>query len=107
MKTVSSSYERIYSVVQKIPAGRVATYGQIAALAGMPGQARLVGYALHSLPDGVDVPWHRVINAKGEISRLPEPDSGVAQRRLLEAEDVRFSPAGRIDLHRYRLIPKE
>ena len=57
----SSSYQRIYAVVRRIPEGRVATYGQVASLAGLAGQARQVGYALHALPDGTAVPWHRVV----------------------------------------------
>ncbi|MDQ3283053.1 MAG: MGMT family protein, partial [Acidobacteriota bacterium] len=61
-------YERIWSVVRRIPRGRVATYGQIAELADLEGPARQVGYALHNLPEPSDVPWHRVINARGEIS---------------------------------------
>ncbi len=64
----SSNYERIYSVIRKIPSGKVATYGQIARLAGMPRHARQVGYALHVLPEKANVPWHRVISSKGEIS---------------------------------------
>ncbi len=66
--TVSSSYQRIYAVVRRVPKGQVATYGQVAALAGLPGNARLVGYAMHALPSHTKVPWHRVINAKGEVS---------------------------------------
>ncbi|MFC1570016.1 MGMT family protein [bacterium] len=97
----SSTYKEIYKTVQRIPRGRVATYGQIARLSGMAGQARLVGYALHSLPEDMDVPWHRVINAKGEISQLPDPDSGLTQRFLLEAEGVEFNDGGRIDLNRF------
>jgi methylated-DNA-protein-cysteine methyltransferase-like protein len=107
MKTVSPLYEQIYAAVKKIPHGQVATYGQIAKMAGLSGQARLVGYALHFLPEGVDVPWHRVINARGEISRLPDPDGHIVQRQMLEAEGIPFSPAGRIDLQRYQFIPKD
>ena len=88
-------------MVRRIPPGQVATYGQIARLAGMPGQARLVGYALHSLSSDMDVPWHRVINAKGEISQLPDPDSGLTQRIILESEGVVFDARGRIDLNRF------
>lgn len=100
-KTNSSTYSRIYQAVRGIPQGKVATYGQIARLAGMPGQARLTGYALHSLPAGEDVPWHRVINAKGEISRLPDPDSGLTQRYLLEKEGIEFDSRDRVDLKRF------
>ncbi len=99
--TISETYLRIYRTVQRVPRGKVATYGQIARYAGMPGQARLVGYALHRLPAKMDVPWHRVLNAGGEISRLPDPDSGVVQRQLLEQEGIRFDKSGRIDLTCY------
>jgi methylated-DNA-protein-cysteine methyltransferase-like protein len=87
---MSATYQRIYRVVRRIPRGRVATYGQVARLAGLPGQPRLVGYALAALPDGSDVPWHRVVNARGAIS--PRADSGWlnAQRALLEAERLVF-----------------
>jgi methylated-DNA-protein-cysteine methyltransferase-like protein len=93
---------RIYRVVKRIPRGRVATYGQIATLAGLDGHARQVGYALHSLPDRSDIPWHRVINAKGEISPRSAGDSHELQRMLLEEEGVSFSLDGRVDLQRYR-----
>ena len=92
------SYQRIYAVVRRIPRGRVATYGQVAALAGLPGHARQVGYALHALPDGTAVPWHRVINARGEVSRRSVPGPELSQRMLLEREGVRFDPRGRVDL---------
>jgi methylated-DNA-protein-cysteine methyltransferase-like protein len=95
-------YELIWSVVRKIPRGRVATYGQIAELAGLGGHARQVGYALHHLPEGSDIPWHRVINAKGEISERTGGDSHELQRMLLEAEGVELDLRGRMDLERYR-----
>jgi methylated-DNA-protein-cysteine methyltransferase-like protein len=87
-------------MVRRIPRGRVATYGQVAAFAGFARQPRLAGYALHALPHGSDVPWHRVLNARGRVS-LPDTD-GVAslQRALLEREGVRFD-AGRVDLDRF------
>lgn len=94
----SSSYRRIYAVIRRIPAGRVATYGQIAALAGLPGHARQVGYALNSLSDEHDVPWHRVINSKGRISRRAESAYDDLQRVLLEAEGVVFGLNGSISL---------
>lgn len=97
---------RIYSVVRRIPRGRVATYGQIAALAGLAGHARQVGYALHALPDGATVPWHRVINAKGEVSPRAEPGWEMAQRRLLEAEGVVFDARGRVALGRFGWRPQ-
>ncbi len=88
---------RVWQAVRKIPRGRVSTYGAIARLAGMPGQARLVGYALHHLPDGAEVPWHRVVNAQGNISLPAAGGRAARQRRLLEAEGVRFA-AGKIRL---------
>ena len=92
---------RIYEVVSRIPKGKVATYGQVATLAGMRGHARQVGYALHDLPDGSDVPWHRVIIARGEISPRGVSGSDESQKRRLEAEGVDFE-AGLIDLSRFR-----
>jgi methylated-DNA-protein-cysteine methyltransferase-like protein len=97
----ADSYTRIYAVVRRIPQGRVATYGQVAALAGMAGRARQVGYALHALPEGSPLPWHRVINARGEVSPRAEPGVEGYQRFLLEEEDVEFNLAGRVDLERF------
>ena len=88
-------------MVRRIPRGRVATYGGVAELAGLGGHARQVGYALHDLPDRSDVPWHRVINARGEISPRSAGDSHELQRMLLEAEGVEISLAGKIDLKRF------
>lgn len=94
-------YELIWSVVRRVPRGRVATYGQIAEIAGLEGHARQVGYALHNLPPKSNVPWHRVVNAKGEISERTGGDSHELQRMLLEAEGVEFDAKGRMDLKRY------
>jgi methylated-DNA-protein-cysteine methyltransferase related protein len=94
----SELYSRIYGAVKRIPRGKVATYGQIARLAGAPGHARLVGYALYLLREGSGVPWHRVINTKGRISLPPDPEAGGLQRALLESEGVAFGAAGSIDL---------
>jgi methylated-DNA-protein-cysteine methyltransferase-like protein len=80
----------------------VATYGQIAELAGLEGHARQVGYALHHLPEKSRVPWHRVVNAKGEVSARSGGDSHELQRLLLEAEGIAFDLKGRMDLKRYR-----
>lgn len=97
-----SAYETIYAIVRKIPPGQVATYGQIADLANLPGRARLVGYALYRIAPDSDIPWHRVINAKGEISESPvRYGSDHLQRVLLEAEGIEFSPAGKIRLRQY------
>ena len=97
------SYRRIYATVRRIPRGRVATYGQIARLAGIPRHARQVGYALAALRDGDadTVPWHRVVNAKGEVSRRSTPGSDELQRVLLESERVAFDSLGRIDLRKF------
>jgi methylated-DNA-protein-cysteine methyltransferase-like protein len=97
-----SRYQAIYAAVRRIPRGRVATYGQIATLAGLDGHARQVGYALHALPAGADVPWHRVVNSFGEVSRRSHSDSDELQVELLRAEGVVFDTRGRIDLRRFR-----
>lgn len=96
------SYRRFLEVVVNIPEGSVATYGQVAMLAGRPGRARLVGRVLSALEEESDVPWHRVVNARGEISRRGLGDSEHLQRILLEAEGVVFTETGKIDLRRYR-----
>jgi methylated-DNA-protein-cysteine methyltransferase related protein len=89
-------------MVRRIPRGRVATYGQVASGAGLPGRARQVGYALHALPQGTRVPWHRVINARGAISRRAHPHEEITQRILLERERVEFDAGGRVNLRRFR-----
>jgi len=96
-----NNYDRIYAVVRRIPRGRVATYGQVAALAGLDGHARQVGYALHALPTDNELPWHRVVNARGEVSPRSGGDSHELQRMLLEAEGVEFDARGRMDLKRF------
>jgi len=90
-------YRRIYEVAARIPPGRVVTYGQIAVHVGLPNGARTVGWAMRHCP--ADLPWHRVVNARGRISLRAE---GSFQRALLEAEGVAFDRAGRIDLSVYR-----
>ena len=102
MKTVKqlSSYEMIWEIVRQIPRGKVATYGQVASESGFPGQARLVGYALHSLPLHMDVPWQRVINAQGRISFAYGTREHRRQRRLLTGEGVKFQ-GEIIDLDRF------
>lgn len=101
---------RVYAWIRRIPPGRVATYGQIARLAGAPRSARHVGRALAGVPRGMELPWHRVINAQGRIShRAPSPSRAVGsperrQRRLLEGEGVRFRN-GTVDLAQYRWEP--
>jgi len=95
----------MYAVVRRIPCGRVATYGDVAALAGRPGRAREVGWALHALDAESRVPWQRVVNARGEVSARGEPAAARVQRALLEREGVRFGSSGRIDLAKHRWGP--
>jgi methylated-DNA-protein-cysteine methyltransferase related protein len=85
----------------------VATYGQVAELAALPGHARQVGYALHALPDGSAVPWHRVVNAQGAVSLRTVAGHDLEQRLRLEAEGVEFNARGRIVLARYRWKTQE
>ena len=102
-----SSYSKIYNAIRRIPLGKVATYGQIAEIAGLPRQARLVGYALFHGEADDDLPWHRVVNAQGTISYSPARQrADHLQRVLLEAEGVVFNARGRIDLKLYRWQPK-
>jgi len=105
MPGAASAYPRIYAAVRRIPRGRVASYGQIARLAGLPGRARQVGYAMYALRSGSSVPWHRVVNAQGRVSRRRVPGAELTQRMLLEREGVRFGPGGRIPLERFGWRP--
>ncbi|GIX48963.1 MAG: methyltransferase [Candidatus Tectimicrobiota bacterium] len=98
-------YQRVYALVRQVPRGKVVTYGQVAALLGSPHAARAVGYALRALRGASDVPWHRVINHRGQISPRFPPESPLLQRLRLEAEGVVFDLQGRIDLARYRWWP--
>lgn len=101
-KAPGPAYTKILAVVRRIPRGKVATYGQIAALAGYAHAPRLAGYALHALPDGSPLPWHRVLGAGGRLSlaRL-SPDGALLQRLKLEAEGVTFDARGRVRLERH------
>lgn len=94
-------FDRICAAVMSIPAGRVATYGQVAEMAGLPRRARLVGSTLKNLTEDSGVPWHRVVNARGEISLRPRAHAVTEQRILLEDEGVEFRSGGRIDLRIY------
>ena len=98
--------EKIYAVVRRIPRGRVATYGQVAELAGLPGLARQVGYAMAALPAGTTVPWQRVINAAGMVSPRRMPGEELTQRQLLEKEGIRFDARGRVALEKVRWRPR-
>jgi methylated-DNA-protein-cysteine methyltransferase related protein len=97
-------YQAIYNVIQQIPKGSVATYGQIARLAGIPGQPRRVGYAL-GISENKRLPWHRVVNARGEISRRWELDSLELQRVLLMKEGIIFDKNARISLKHFQWQP--
>ena len=100
--TPVSSYQRIYAVVRRIPRGRVTTYGAVARMSGLPGQPRLVGYALSALPDGTAVPWHRVINAQGRLSlERSGSSSGLTQRMRLQREGILVDAGGRVSLAKF------
>lgn len=99
------SVAAICAVVRRIPKGWVATYGQVAAMAGLPRRARLVGHVLQHLDPAADIPWHRVVNAKGEVSYSASRNGGDAvQRRLLETEGVEFNQRNRFNLERFRWL---
>jgi methylated-DNA-protein-cysteine methyltransferase-like protein len=98
-------FARIYRAVKKVPKGKVVTYGQVAVMVGKPGAARTVGWALHAINDPHSgIPWHRVINAKGSISACTT-HTEILQRKLLEAEGIRFDRNGRINLAKYLWKP--
>ena len=102
---MASIFQSIRELVAKIPPGRVATYGQIASMLGVPGGARTVGWAMHGLPEGSEVPWHRVIGAGGLV-RLPEIEGKAVQVMLLRQEGVEVDRRGRIDLERFQWVPE-
>lgn len=105
--SANEASRRIQRVVSAIPEGRVATYGQVALLAGLPRRARLVGRALAALDDDSGVPWHRVINVQGRISSRGGSPHEYFQRLLLEEEGVELDERGRIDLERFGWEPEE
>ena len=98
--------QRVWAAVQQIPAGQLATYGQIAELIGAYGCARQVGWALRRLPLPSPVPWHRVVNAQGRISLSPSREgSDWIQRELLLAEGIPVQADGSLPLARFRWSP--
>ncbi len=94
--------ERVITIIKGIPEGRVATYGQIAILAGSPRAARQVSWILSSSSGKYNLPWHRVVNSKGGIS-LKEGSGGELQKKMLTDEGVEFDGDGRIDLEKFRM----
>lgn len=101
-----STFERIYEVVRQIPAGKVATYGQIALLAGNPRWARVVGYALHVNPDPEHIPCFRVVNRVGEVSPAFAFGGENVQIALLQNEGVTFTEEGRVDFNKHLWHPE-
>lgn len=99
-----TTFERIYDVVKKIPKGRVATYGQVAMLAGNPRWARVVGYALHNNPDPTHIPCHRVVNREGRVATAFAFGGRKTQRELLEKEGIIFEADGHIDLDKFGIF---
>lgn len=103
---LSPSYRKIYAVVRRIPRGKVATYGQVADLAGMHGSARLVGYALYASREHHGLPWHRVLAAGGRLSLVKlDPHAAMTQRIRLEHEGVRFTGRGTADMAAHQWAP--
>lgn len=100
-----SVFERIYKVVCEIPKGKVATYGQVAAMAGNPRWARVVGYALHNNPAPIIIPCHRVVNREGKVAEAFVFGGGNEQRRLLEEEGVTFLKDGSVNMEKHLYIP--
>ena len=96
-----NTFEKIYEVVKSIPKGKVATYGQVALLAGNPRWARVVGYALHVNPEPGIIPCHRVVNREGKVAPSFAFGGEGVQRQLLESEGIVFESDGRIDLEKY------
>ena len=102
-----TSYERIYAVVRAIPRGFVASYGEVAKLAGNPRWARVVGYALHVNPDPEGIPCYRVVTRDGRTAQAFAFGGADMQRALLEADGVAFLPDGRVDMARFSWTPDQ
>lgn len=88
--------------IKKVPRGKVATYGQIARLAGKPGSSRAVGWILHACADTHDLPWQRILNSQGKISLPKKSTAYLEQKRLLQGEGIEVSATGSLDLEKYR-----
>jgi len=99
VKIDEALFRRIYAIVRQVPRGQVATYGQIALVAGLP-SARIAGHAMAALPSGSKVPWHRILNSQGKISLRKEGGSDWEQRRRLQAEGVHFDNRGRVEFRK-------
>lgn len=102
-----NTFDLIYAVVKRIPKGRVASYGQVAALAGNPRWSRVVGYALHVNPDPEGIPCFRVVTNEGGLSEAFAFGGINMQRELLERDGVEFDGAGRVIMEKYRWRPQE
>ncbi len=100
-------FAKVYEAVKQIPRGRVATYGQIAILAGKPHGSQRVGYALHANPDRENIPCHRVVNRFGRVAKAYRFGGENAQRALLESEGIVFEKDGSIDLTKYDFMSKQ
>ena len=103
---MSEVFSRLLAVVRRIPRGRVASYGQVATLAGLPRYARHVGYALYALPEGTPLPWHRVVNARGAISLRGFGGAAETQAIRLAGEGIEFDARGRVNLERFGWRPR-
>lgn len=104
---MEGTFQSIWNVVRQIPAGKVATYGQIARMVGKPRGARLVGYAMAACPESSDVPCHRVVDRFGGTKAAFNTYIANGQRFLLEAEGVGFRPDGTVDMEQYQWQPDD
>ena len=104
-RAAPSFHEAVLAVVADIPRGKLATYGQVALLAGWPGRARQVGWALSGLPSGTPLPWHRVVNAQGYIPSKGREVSAIEQIRRLRKEKINVDDLGNLDLEAHRWRP--
>ena len=106
-RTALNTFEKIYAQVQRIPYGKVATYGLIAKLAGNPRWSQIVGYALHVNPDPANIKCYRIVNREGKLSPTFAFGGTQAQAQLLRNEGIEVSPEGYVDLEKYLVSPNE